>query len=149
MVRITTFGIGLIVISLLCSACGSGQPLPATIYPALGITETPGVLDCSDIVKAHGENNADEWEGQKIALRGSGFYYTGKVNTVTETHVVHLSGDLCHATLHHVPHDVVLGLKKGQYVEGYGTVKNISFYLGEDIDIEVNPDLLFVREEQP
>jgi len=109
------------------------------------IPKTPGVLDCSDIVKAHKESTTVQWEGAKILLRGSEIYYTGIVNTITETDIVHLTGSLCHATLHLVPHDIAVTLSRGQQIEGYGIIKSISYYRGEDIDIDVNPDLLFVR----
>lgn len=107
--------------------------------------KTPGVLDCADIVKAHSENSMEEWEKTKMLLRGSEFYYIGSVFSVTEHDEVHLTGSLCHATLHHVPHEITVTLPHGQLVEGYGTIASISFFRGEDIDIEVNPDLLFVR----
>jgi hypothetical protein len=119
---------------------------PTVANPLVPImAKTPGVLDCADIVKAHKESTSTEWEATKISLRGSGYFYTGKVYSVTETDVVHLSGGECHATLHHVPHDIATGLSKGELVEGFGVILNISFYLGEDIDIEVNPDKLFTR----
>ncbi len=122
----------------------SPNPIPThTSLPA--IQKTPGVLDCSDILKAHRESTSEEWEKTKILWRGSEIYYSGNVYAVTETDVVHLSGALCHATLHHVPHDVAITLTKGQQIEGYGTIKNISYFLGEDVDVEVNPELLIVR----
>jgi tetratricopeptide (TPR) repeat protein len=109
------------------------------------IPKTPGVLDCSDIVKSHKESPEDVWEKTKILLRGSEMYYTGRVNSVTETDIVHMTGSLCHITLHHVPHEIAINLSRGQLIEGYGIIKNINFSRGEDIDIDVNPDLLFVR----
>ena len=109
------------------------------------IPKTPRVLDCSDIVKVHKESTTLEWEKAKILLRGREMYYTGIVNAVTETDAVHMTGSLCHATLHHVPHEIAINLSNGQQIDGYGTIKNINFARGEDIDIEVNPDLLFVR----
>jgi hypothetical protein len=111
--------------------------------PSLG--KTPGVLECSDIVNAHQNATPDQWEAQKILLRGMEIYYRGTVYSVTETDAVHMSGSLCHATLHHVPHQIAVNLSHGQVIEGYGTILNINYYLGEDIDIEVNPDLIFVR----
>jgi hypothetical protein len=59
--------------------------------------------------------------------------------------IVHLSGSLCHPTLHNVPHEIAITLSKDQLIEGYGIIKNINYSLGEDIDIEVNPDLSFKR----
>jgi hypothetical protein len=84
---------------------------------------TPGVLDCADIVKAHSESPAADWEGAKILLTGS----------------------LCHVTLHHVPHEIAVNLAHGQLIEGYGTIASIGFNRGEDVDIEASPDLIFVR----
>jgi hypothetical protein len=119
---------------------------PHPTYAALPpITKTPGVLYCADIVKAHQESTKVEWEKTKLLLRGSEMYYIGKVNSVTKTDAVHMTGSLCHVTLHHVPHEIAINLSNGQQVEGYGTISNINFSRGEDIDIEVNPDLLFVR----
>jgi hypothetical protein len=116
-----------------------------TRTPMPTIPKTPGVLDCSDIVKAHKESNSVQWDGEKILLRGREYYYTGTVNSVTDNGEVHLSGSLCHATLHLVPHEIAINLSRGQLIEGYGTIKSISYYLGEDVDIDANPDLLFVR----
>jgi hypothetical protein len=119
-------------------------PPPASnTLPA--IRKTPGVLDCADIVKAHSESTAMDWEGEKMLLRGREFFYTGSVFAVTESDAVHLTGSLCHATLHHVPHEIAVMLSHGQLIEGYGTIASISFFRGENVDIEVNPDLLFVR----
>jgi hypothetical protein len=115
-----------------------------TRTPVTDIPKTPGVLDCSDIVKAHQESTDVEWEGAKILLRGSEFYYAGLVYAVTENDEVHLTGSMCHATLHHVPHEIAINLSNGQYIEGYGTIASVGFNRGEDVDIEVNPDLLFV-----
>jgi hypothetical protein len=56
-----------------------------------------------------------------------------------------MSGSLCHPTLHNVPHEIAITLSKDQLIEGYGIIKNIIYSLGEDIDIEVNPDLSFKR----
>jgi hypothetical protein len=102
-------------------------------------------LDCLDVVKAHKESTDAQWEEKKMILRGSEIYYAGSVFAVTEHDEVHLTGSLCHATLHHVPHEIAIQLSKDQYIEGYGTITSIGFNRGEDIDIEVNPDLLFVR----
>jgi hypothetical protein len=119
-------------------------PLPTRkVIPT--IPKTPGVYDCSDIVYLHKESTPEQWEQAKNLLKGSMIYYTGTVNVVTETNVVHMTGSMCHPTLHNVPHEISINLSRGQLIEGYGTIKNISSYLGEDIDIEVNPDLLFVR----
>jgi len=106
----------------------------------------PGVLDCSDIVKAHKESTNEQWEKTQILLRGSEMYYNGTVNAVTETDAVHMTGSLCHPTLHHVPHEIALNLSNGQQIEGIGIIQNITFTRGEDIDLDVIPDLLFVRE---
>jgi hypothetical protein len=106
---------------------------------------TPGVLDCADIVKAHSESTAIDWEGAKILLRGAEYYYTGTVFSVTEHDEVHLTGSLCHVTLHYVPHEIAVTLSHGQFIEGYGTIASIGFNRGEDVDIEANPDLIFVR----
>lgn len=127
-----------------CLRCGIVSHLPtSTAIPH--IPQTPGVLDCAAIVQAHQDSTAEDWGGAKLLLRGSEFYYTGRVTSVTETDAVHMSGSLCHITLHNVPHDVAVSLTKGQLIEGYGTIASISYYLGEDVDVEVNPDLLFVR----
>jgi hypothetical protein len=114
-----------------------------SLMPA--IRKTPGVLDCADIVKAHSESTAADWEGAKILLRGGQYYYTGTVFSVTEHDEVHLSGSLCHVTLHHVPHEIAVNLSHGQFIEGCGTIASIGFNRGEDVDIEANPDLIFVR----
>jgi hypothetical protein len=116
-----------------------------TRTPMPTISKTPGVLDCSAIVKAHSESTLVDWEGTKMLLRGSEIYYEGSVFAVTEHDEVHLTGSLCHATLHHVPHEIAIELSIGQYMEGYGTIASIGFNRGEDVDIEVYPDLLFVR----
>ena len=130
-------------IALASVACG-GSTIPAIpTTPVPTVVKTPGVLDCSDIVKAHKESTTVQWEGAKILLRRSEIYYTGIVNTVTGTDIVHLTGGLCHATLHLVPHNIAITISRRQQIEGYGTIKSISYYRGEDIDI--NPDLLFVR----
>jgi len=128
-----------------CPRCGMVSHLPtSTAIPP--IPQTPGVLDCKAIVKAHQCSTAEDWGGAKLLLRGSEFYYTGRVTSVTEMDVVHMSGSLCHITLHNVPPDVAVELSKGQLIEGYGTIASIGYYLGEAVDVEVNPDLLFVRE---
>jgi hypothetical protein len=120
---------------------------PAIASPKITLTPqpTPGVLDCAEIVKAHSESTAADWEGAKILLRGAEYYYTGTVFSVTEHDEVHLTGSLCHATLHHVPHEIAITLSHGQFIEGYGTIASIGFNRGEDVDIEANPDLIFVR----
>jgi hypothetical protein len=106
---------------------------------------TPGVLDCADIVKAHSECTAADWEGAKLLLRGAEYYYTGTVFSVTEHDEVHLTGSLCHVTLHHVPHEIAVNLSHGQFIEGYGTIASIGFNRGEDVDVEANPDSIFVH----
>jgi hypothetical protein len=116
-----------------------------TSTPMPTIPKIPEALDCSDIGKAHKESTTEERERVKTLLRGRVFYYTGTVNTVTEIDAVHLQGSLCHATLHHVPHEIAINLSKGQQIEGYGTILSIGEYLGEDIDLEANPDLIFVH----
>jgi hypothetical protein len=154
------------LLALILAAC-SAQDLPLqqatdfssdqTVAPAFTNTAiaspektltpqpTPGVLDCADIVKAHSESPAADWEGAKILLRGAEYYYTGTVFSVTEHDEVHLTGSLCHVTLHHVPHEIAVNLAHGQLIEGYGTIASIGFNRGEDVDIEANPDLIFVR----
>jgi hypothetical protein len=139
------FGVTILFIALASVACGGSTTPAIPTTPVPTVVKTPGVLDCSDIVKAHKESTTVQWEGAKILLRGSEIYYTGIVNTFTETDIVHLTGGLCHATLHLVPHDIAITLSRGQQIEGYGTIKSISYYRGEDIDIDINPDLLFVR----
>lgn len=150
-----------IILFTSCAKAHSGDSLPSQIpqtqavqsastpnhtpVPTPTISKTPGVLECSEIVKAHQENTDLQWQGEKILLRGKEYYYSGKVFSVTEHDEVHLTGSLCHATLHQVPHEIAINLTKGQLIEGYGTIKSIGFYRGEDVDIEVNPDLLFVR----
>jgi hypothetical protein len=128
-----------------CSTADITDKLQPTQPAIPTIAKTPGVLDCADIVKAHKESTDLQWEGEKMRLRGSEIYYVGTVFAVTEHDEVHLTGSLCHATLHHVPHEISIQLTKGQYIEGYGTITSVGFNRGEDIDIEVNPDLLFVR----
>jgi hypothetical protein len=154
------------LLALILAAC-SAQDLPLqqatdfssdqTVAPAFTNTAiaspektltpppTPGVLDCADIVKAHSESTAIDWEGAKILLRGAEYYYTGTVFSVTEHDEVHLTGSLCHVTLHYVPHEIAVTLSHGQFIEGYGTIASIGFNRGEDVDIEANPDLIFVR----
>jgi hypothetical protein len=122
---------------------------PFSTYPAISqqpaITGTPGVLNCTDIVDAHKASTAKEWEATKTSYRGREIYYLGTVYSVTEKDAVHMSGTLCHFTLHHVPHEIAVNLSHGQFVEGYRTILNINYYLGEDIDIEANPELIFMR----
>lgn len=118
------------------------QSTPSS-FPA--VRKTPGVLDCADVVKAHSESTDSDWEGAKMLLRGTEFYYTGTVFSVTEHDEVHLTGSLCHTTLHHVPHEIAVNLSHGQFIEGYGTIASIGFNRGEDVDVEANPDLIFVR----
>jgi hypothetical protein len=140
---------GVTVFSSTSSKPGSGTENPITPQPANSsmpnLSQTQGVLDCAEIANAHKESSAKEWEAIKNSYRGQEMYYTGTVYSVTETDAVHMSGSLCHATLHHVPHEIAVNLSHGQFIEGYGTILNINYYLGEDVDIEVNPDLIFVR----
>jgi hypothetical protein len=143
--NVKVFLVAILFVGLVSFACAGSTTPTAPRTPVQTVAKTPGVIDCSDIVKAHNESTTVQWERSKILLRGGEIYYTGIVNTVTETDVVHLIGSLCHATLHHVPHEIAINLSRGQQLEGYGTIKNISFYLGEDVDIDINPDLLIVR----
>jgi tetratricopeptide (TPR) repeat protein len=105
-----------------------------------------GMLDCSDIVRAHRESTNEQWEKLKILLRGNMMYYNGTVNAVTETDVVHMTGSLCHPTIHRVPHEIAINLSNGQIIEGFGIIRNIAFSRGEDIDLDVIPKLLLVHK---
>jgi tetratricopeptide (TPR) repeat protein len=105
-----------------------------------------GMLDCFDIVRTHKESTNEQWDKTRILLRGSEMYYNGTVNAVTETDVVHMTGSLCHPTIHLVPHEIAVTLSNGQIIEGIGIIRNITFSRGEDIDLDVLPELLFVRE---
>jgi hypothetical protein len=108
-------------------------------------TKIPGVLECRDIISTHEGMTDMQWEEYKQSIQGKQIYFSGVVSQVHDDGSVFMGED-CGITLYRVPHDIAIALNKGQLLEGYGTIQNVSYFLlGVLIDININPDLLIVR----
>ena len=119
-------------------------PLPTvTTLP----TQIPGVLACADIDRAHEELADLVWEAYKSSIEGEKIYFSGKVEQVYDDASVALVFDnICRTTLDNIPYDIAIKLSKGQHLEGYGTIKNVAYFIDHvKLVITINPEFLNVR----
>jgi hypothetical protein len=110
-------------------------------------TKIPGVRECADIDRAHEELTDLVWEAYKSSIEGEKIYFSGTVEQVYDDASVALVFDnICGTTLDNIPYDIAIKLSKGQHLEGYGTIKNVAYFLDHvTLEITVNPVLLIVR----
>ena len=84
---------------------------------------------------------------EKSKLEGEKIYFSGTVEQVYDDDRVALAFDnICGTTLDNIPYDIAIKLSKGQHLVGYGTIKNVAFFIDHvTLEITVNPDLLMMR----
>jgi len=135
------------------STTNTPRPTPTipTNIPLLTVTslptKMPGVLECADIDRAHEELADLVWEAYKSSIEGEKIYFSGKVEQVYDDASVALVFDnMCETKLDNIPYDISIKLSIGQNLEGYGTVKNVAYFIDHvTLEITVNPDILLVR----
>ena len=110
-------------------------------------TTIPGVLECADIDRAHEELTDLVWEAYKSSIEGEKIYFSGKVEQVyDDASVVLVFDNICETTLDNIPYEMAIKLSKGQHLEGYGTIKNLTYLIDHvELVITINPELIIVR----
>jgi hypothetical protein len=60
--------------------------------------------------------------------------------------VVLVFDNICETTLDNIPYEMAIKLSKGQHLEGYGTIKNLTYLIDHvELVITINPELIIVR----
>jgi hypothetical protein len=123
----------------------TNTPQPTALPTA---TMWPNLISCSDLYAKHESSTDLQWQELKGEMVGENIYFSGSVGQVYEGNWASLSNsdDGCGININKIPHNIAVKLQKGQYVEGYGTIKDFSWFLGMvDIEINVIPDELIVH----
>ena len=110
---------------------------------------------CADIVKKHSNSTDLEWQEYVDSVQGRSIYFSGEVDEVLEDDRVILHSYnyeyTSDETLYNIPHDKVVRLNSiGWHVEGYGTIRDITFsMLWPMIHIDVNSETLIAEGYWP
>lgn len=117
-------------------------PLPPSGPSSNLGTPTPEILTCQAIENAHGSLTDLQWASYTREIIGKAITFTGQVLEVYGDGRVQINGcgsNLFTVTmLYGISEDVALSLNKDQYVQGTGTIKEISYLIGVNIQINVD-----------
>jgi hypothetical protein len=132
-------------VALISLACGSVRSVfPTPIYtPRPTTTQSsvdsprptiiPGVLVCSDIVTAHEGMTSSQWKEYISTIKGKEIFFSGNYGKAFANGSVAVDNDVntgsCGFTLYGVPHDIAIGITKGQQLEGYGILTDAEWFV--------------------
>jgi len=111
-------------------------------------TAFPNLITCDAIVAKHDSATDIQWQDYKDKVRGMNFPFSGEVQQVYDNNSVSISSDdtRCGTTIYSVPRDIAIGLSKGQHIKGYGTIKDLSWFLWvATVDVYAIPETIIVR----
>jgi hypothetical protein len=111
------------------------------------VTPLPNLITCHAIIVKHDGATDLQWQEYKEEAQGRNIYFSGKIRQVYEDNWASLeSKDECGVSIYRIPHEIAVRLYKGQYVEGYGTIKKLSWFLWvADIDINIIPETFIIH----
>lgn len=111
-------------------------------------TAFPNLITCDEIVAKHDSATDIQWQDYKDKVRGMNYHFSGEVRQVYDNNSVSISSDdaRCGTTVYSVPRDIAIGLSKGQHIEGYGTIKDLSWFLWvATVDVYLLPETIIVH----